>query len=285
MASKFSLFAPAKINLVLKIIDRREDGYHELYTIFQKITFGDRLTLSFKEKGLSLEVKGESVPSGPENLCLKAIQLFVQKTGLSFGLHIELQKNVPPGTGLGGGSSDAAVVLRWLNEKFKALSERELLVLAKKLGADVPFFVSSFSTALARGIGEKLSPWPTFPAWYVILIPEIKVSTKWAYENLRLTIPQLPPNYDASRPLWEQGLVNDFEKLVFKHYPELKKLKERLLDLGAEAALLSGSGGALFGVFKEEAQAVEAAGAFSDDTLKKVEVATNYYEKTSYKEG
>ncbi len=284
MANRVSVFAPAKINLVLKIIDRREDGYHELYTIFQKITFGDRLIIFFREKGLSLEVKGENVPLGLENLCIKAAHLFVQKTDLNFGLHIELQKNVPPGSGLGGGSSDAAAVLRVLNEKFKSFSESELIALAKELGADVPFFVSSFSTALARGIGEKLSFWPTFPAWYVILVPKVEISTKWAYENLRLTIPQLPPNYDANQPLWEQGLVNDFQELIFEHYPQLKGLKDKLLSLGAKAALLSGSGGALFGVFREEAQAVKAANAFLKDNLKKVEVATNYYEKTS-KEG
>ncbi len=271
-----TVFAPCKINLVLKILFRRDDGYHELYTIFQKITFGDELTFNFVSEGLSLEVNGESVPTDDTNLCVKAARLYAKEAGLSFGLHIQLKKNVPPGAGLGGGSSDAAAVLSFLNRHFKAFTQERLLILGKKLGADVAFFLVPYSTALARGIGEKLFPWKTHEAWYVILLPRVNISTKWAYENLRLTTCQPPPNYVPDQPLWEQGLVNDFEALVFKHFPGLKLLKERLLEEGAKAALLSGSGAAVFGVFEKRQMAEKALKNIERDDIKKKILARNY---------
>ncbi len=275
MPKELSLRAPAKINLVLHVLFRREDGYHELYTIFQKVTFFDEIHLRPAPR-INLRVRGEiEVPEGEENLCWRAAKLFFAAQGRSHGVEIILDKRLPKGAGLGGGSSDAAAVLKGLNELYPSFSPEELLSLGQKLGADVPFFLSPYSTALARGIGEILSPWPTHPAWYLLLCPEIEISTAWAYHNLRLTTRREPPNYEPDQPLWEQGLVNDFEPVIFSRYPVLKELKEELLRAGAQAALLSGSGAALFGVFLTEEEARAAQKLFRKKGLRAV-VVTNF---------
>jgi len=268
--------APAKINLALRVLFRREDGYHELYTIFQKITLFDHLMIELTDPPfLKLEVSGERVPAGEENLCLRAARKYQERTGLHFGMNLRLQKNIPVGAGLGGGSSDAAAVLLFLERRFRALGDKELFALGRELGADVPFFLFPYSTALGRGVGEKLSAWPTYPAWYVILSPPVQISTAWAYQNLRLTTPSEPPNYEPGQPLWKQGLVNDFESLIFELYPELKRRKEALIEKGARAALLSGSGASIFGVFEDEATAKEAFRAFCQEG-ERAFLATNY---------
>ena len=270
------LLAPAKINLILRVLFRRPDGYHELFTIFQKITLFDELELELDNSPqIRLEVLGASLPTDERNLCVRAALLYREKTGLNFGLKIRLKKLIPPGTGLGGGSSDAATVLKFLNERFSLLTAEELFSLAKALGADVPFFLFPGSTALGQGIGERLSPWPTHPAYYVLVVPALSISTAWAYRNLRLTIPAEPPNYVPGQPLWHQGLVNDFEPLIFEFYPELKGLKLRLKELGAQEALLSGTGASLFGVFERREEAERAIEELKDRDLK-VFLVTNY---------
>jgi len=273
------LFAPAKINLVLCVLFRRPDGYHELFTVFQKITLFDRLRVELTEAGLNLELAGPVKVPKEGNLCLKAAETFLATTGLKKGAKIRLYKEIPVGAGLGGGSSNAAAVLKALNELCRyPLTESDLLKLARSIGADVPFFVSSYSTALARGIGDILEPWPTHPAWYVLVFPGFKISTAWAYQNLRLTTRHKPPNYEPAQPLWRQGLVNDFETVVFETYPVLKTVKDFLLELGAVAALLSGSGATVFGVFEEREEAQEAKEAIEKRGLKAL-VVTNFREE------
>jgi len=270
------LLAPAKINLGLRVLSRRADGYHELYTIFQKVTLFDRLEVRWrKDTEITIEVLGERVPGDASNLCVKAALAYRQRSKLRFGLDLRLLKEIPVGAGLGGGSSDAASLLLFLERHFGALGEEGLFALGKSLGADVCFFLSPYSTALGRGIGEELFPWPTHPAWYVILSPPITISTAWAYQNLRLTTPSEPPNYEPGQPLWEQGLVNDFEPLILECYPALQERKEALLERGAKLALLSGSGASLFGVFEEEAAAREAFAAFRKEG-ERAFLVTNY---------
>ncbi len=270
------ILAPAKINLVLRIISKRPDNYHELYTIFQKVTLFDELEIQWRDDDrIILEVSGERVPSDENNLCVRAALAYQKRSGKKFGLQLGLHKRIPVGAGLGGGSSDAAAVLLFLERSFRALGKQILFELGKSLGADVCFFLSPYSTALGRGIGEELSPWPTHPAWYVILCPALFISTSWAYQNLRLTTPAEPPNYEPGQPLWEQGLVNDFEALIFEFYPALKELKEELLGHGARAALLSGSGASLFGVFEEKVAAQKALEFFRKKGQKAF-LVTNY---------
>ncbi len=273
MATK--VFAPAKLNLVLKILAKRPDGYHELFTIFQKVTLFDELILALSpEKKIALETTGE-VPTGEDNLCVRAAKLYQARTGKIFGLQIRLTKKIPMAAGLGGGSSDAAAVLKFLNQHFGALSQEELMALGRRLGADVPFFLSPYSTALGRGIGEILSPWPTFPAWYVVVCPEVRIATAWAYQNLRLTTPSELPNYVPDQPLWHQGLVNDFEPLIFAVYPEIGRWKRRLKELGAKEALLSGSGASVFGVFETLEEAEKVYLSLKDEGVR-VFLVTNY---------
>ncbi len=281
--NSLSLRAPAKINLVLKILYRRSDGYHELYTIFQKINLADELELALKgtqiqkSPTITLQLSGEiEVPQGEKNLCVKAAQLLAQRLGGLPPVHIFLRKNIPTEAGLGGGSSDAAAVLKGINLLLgEPLRWEELAALAQKIGADVPFFLFPHPTALGRGIGEHLFPWPTHEACYLLVFPKVKVSTRWAYQNLRLTTRHKPPNYEPARPLWSQGLVNDFEPVVFKAYPVLKEIKKGLLACGAVDALLSGSGATVFGVFETE----KAAKRAREDMEKRgfrAEVVINY---------
>ncbi len=273
MATK--VLAPAKLNLVLKVLAKRPDGYHELFTIFQKVTLFDELILALTpEKEIILETQGE-VPTGEDNLCVRAAKLYQARTNKIFGLKIRLTKKIPMAAGLGGGSSDAAAVLKFLNQHFGALSQEELMALGRRLGADVPFFLSPYSTALGRGIGEILSPWPTFPAWYVVVCPEVQISTAWAYQNLRLTTPCELPNYEPDQPLWHQGLVNDFEPLIFAAYPEIGRWKRRLKELGAKEALLSGSGASVFGVFEALEEAKKAYLNLKDEGVK-IFLVTNH---------
>ncbi len=277
--SKLRLTAPAKINLVLKILFRRSDGYHELYTIFQKITLTDILEIELRSDGpdIYFQVSGEiDVPKGQDNLCVKAARVLAKELGGVPPVAIYLHKAIPTEAGLGGGSSDAAAVLKGLNSLLgDPLAQEDLLRLAQSLGADVPFFLVPYSTALGQGIGECLSPWPTHQAYYLLVFSGLKVPTKWAYQNLRLTTRHKPPNYEPARPLWSQGLVNDFEPVVFRAYPVLKEIKQGLLASGAVAALLSGSGATVFGVFEEKSAAERA----KEDMEKKgfrAEVVTNY---------
>ncbi len=277
MPKTIQLLAPAKINLILKVLGKRPDGYHELFTVFQKVSWFDTLVL-YPAQGLSLEVKGKIDVPLEGNLCLKAAKLFLTRSGVSEGVKIILYKEIPYGTGLGGGSSDAAATIKGLHQLYPVFTEEELLNLGAEIGADVPFFISRYSTALGRGKGEVLTPWPSHPAWYVILCPSVSVSTPKAYQLLRLTTWQEPPNYEPDQPLWWQGLVNDFEDVILARFPFLRELKARLLERGAQAALLTGSGSALYGVFEDKARAQEAAAYFSERGLK-VKVVSNYVEK------
>ena len=251
------LLAPAKLNLFLYVLERRPDGYHEIRTLFQKITLCDEVYLQ-KATGLSLEVDGEA-PPGRANLCFLAAERYLSRAAVEAGVFIRLVKRIPAGTGLGGASSDAAAVLRGLARLYPGhLSESELFELAKDLGADVSFFLTPYSTALGEGLGEKLRPWPALPAWYLVVVPPFRISTAWAYRNLRLTKKKRPLNYGPENFSWDQELVNDFKPLVFEKHPELEALEEALRQSGALKVGLSGSGSALFGVFEAEREAQRA---------------------------
>ncbi len=251
------LLAPAKLNLFLRVLRRRADGYHDLETLFQKISLCDEVHLE-KASGITLEVEGEA-PSGRENLCFLAAERYLSRAAIEAGVFIRLVKRIPSGTGLGGASSDAAAVLKGLARLYPGhLPESELFEMGRSLGADVPFFLSSYSTALGKGIGEKLTPWPTLPAWYLVVVPPFRISTAWAYQNLRLTKERSPLNYGPENFSWGKKLVNDFKRLVFEKYPELEELEGALREARALNAGLSGSGSALFGVFETEREARRA---------------------------
>jgi 4-diphosphocytidyl-2-C-methyl-D-erythritol kinase len=252
------ILSPAKINLRLEILHKREDGYHEIRGIFQKINLADEIAVSLKhDKGITLSCSDPELPQGEDNLAFKAALLFLSQTRKKAGVRIRIDKKIPLASGLGGGSSNAASVLIALNKMMKLHLASELMMeMGKKLGADVPFFLFPQKTALAAGIGEKLETIFLKPRFYLVLVnPGIPVSSTFAYQRVKreltkrtkdtINIPTKIEGLPDLIPL----LFNDFEEVIFPLYPEIKEIKERLVIEGAEGSLMSGSGSTVFGIF------------------------------------
>ncbi len=261
--------APAKVNLLLRILAKEESGYHQLETLYSAVDLCDEILLHRTERGVSVEVVGPSVGPDEENLAYRAANALLEAAGLTTGVHVHLTKNIPVGAGLGGGSSDAGATLRALNTLLgEPCSASALLRIAGRLGADVPFFASGAGTALAWGRGERLVPIPGAPRLSVLLaLPSLQIVTGEAYESLSVPESITPAILvlDAlCRPETLAELaVNDFETSVFERHPELGKLREALQESGALAARLSGSGAALFGLFDDRAAADRAQASLS----------------------
>lgn len=261
--SSLSLLAPAKINLFLLINGRRSDGYHLIFTMFQKISLWDEIELSVgqgEKKRIYLECPDSELISGPDNLVYQASELFLEKAGLDLAVKILLKKRIPIGGGLGGGSSDAASVLKGLNElagfPFNGAS---LHLLGCSLGADVPFFLLEAPAAVGRGIGTELEVVNVPHGWYVLVYPGFSVSSRWAYENYVLTGQDQDTIFDAEEVIQTAMWRNDLEKVIIGRYPEIGRIKDELVALGAEAALMSGSGSTVLGSFLSEEEAHRAA--------------------------
>lgn len=256
---------PAKVNIRLKVVGRRKDGFHELVSIMVPVELSD--LLEFRELNgnhIEMTCEGYHVPSNDHNLVIRAARLFLKRTNINKGFSIKLVKNIPVAAGLGGGSSDAAATLLALNRILSnPLPISQLHYLAVQLGADVPFFLYN-KPSLASGIGDILEPlkkWPEF--WYIIITPPIRVSTAWVYENHRMKLTRGEYNYIV--PLLESGsfnishmLENDLEKVTSGHFPIINTLKKALMDAGAEGAIMSGSGPSVFGLFSSKSQAISA---------------------------
>lgn len=246
-------FPYIKINLGLHILARRPDGYHDIETVFYPLPVMDALEAITSEK-LSLITHGLPVPGDPEdNLCMKAWNLLKKDFPELPPVRIHLLKNIPVGAGLGGGSSDAAFMIRLLDEKFQlGLGPERQLNYAQTLGSDCPFFIRG-RPCLARGRGEILEPVALDLGSYsfVVVCPPIPVSTAWAYTQVTPS-PSRPSLNDLIRlPVvqWKERLVNDFEVPVFRKFPAIGRIKAQLYSSGALYASLSGSGSALFGIF------------------------------------
>ena len=252
--------APAKINLFLRVLRKRADGYHDIVSLMQKITLYDELIFSPRPKGIVLNCPGSDLPTSEDNLVFRAAQSIFAYTNYPFGVEIKLTKKIPLAAGLGGGSSDAATTLIALNKICSLnLKKNELMKLWAKIGADVPFFVFG-NNALASGIGDQLKALQNLPKINLILIkPRFELSTKMVYENLnlRLTLGKnnysIPRNLDLSDII--QGLHNDLESVSLETHSELADLKKMLLRHGALGALMSGSGPTVFGIFRNEKEA------------------------------
>ncbi len=251
--AELRVLAYAKLNLVLRVVGRREDGYHLLQTLMCAVDLADELTLS-QAKGISLATEGLAVPR-KENLALRAARLLAREAGVEGGVHIRLVKKIPPGAGLGGGSSDAAAVLAGLNRLWGlGLSQRELQELGLTLGADVPFFLSE-SPAWAEGIGERLSPARVdLPGAFLILVPPFDCPTPEVYRLYDEL--GLPPSCPV-RPSGELRFENDLWPAALRLRPRLAELRRALAGLGGLGVGMSGSGSALFSAFSrlEEARA------------------------------
>ncbi len=254
------LKAPAKINLFLHVIGKRDDGYHDLMTYMQKLSLYDELQISLVDEHTDLifTCDDKNLPIGESNLVVKAVRAFQRASERikQLGVTINLNKNIPIAAGLGGGSSDAGTTLLGLNELCgNEFSEQELINMATPLGADVPFFATRMSATYAEGIGEKLYPAESALKYMFVLVnPGFAVSTKKIFQNLLLTTKS--QQSILTRPLREDSfkftldyLHNDLEKVTCKVYPQLDKLKEKLKSLGALDAMMSGSGPTVFGVF------------------------------------
>jgi 4-diphosphocytidyl-2-C-methyl-D-erythritol kinase len=265
----------AKVNLCLHVLGKRPDGYHELRTIFQAISLHDTLELSFAPKpGITLESNDASLPAGPENLVYRAIEAIACEIGFRGGIHARLEKRIPVARGLGGGSSDAAAALIGMLRLTKAkVHLPRLMEIAAGLGADVPFFLFG-GRALAVNRGDEIYPLPdASPRTILVVSPhEIGVSTKDAYQWVSAELTRLAkPNriWGFCALCWSrQGSVaNDFESPVFSRHPRLGEIRAGLLKRGAADAALAGSGSAVFGVFRNPAQARRAARAFPEDSV------------------
>ncbi|MBW1856658.1 MAG: 4-(cytidine 5'-diphospho)-2-C-methyl-D-erythritol kinase [Deltaproteobacteria bacterium] len=258
------LLSPAKVNVFLKITGQRIDGYHELLTVFVPVSLYDKLIISKSEKGLEVYYRGREIPNNQNNLVSRAAISFFEKTGIKKGIKITLIKNIPISSGLGGGSSNAATTLKGLNQLWpNALSKEDLEKLALSLGADVPFFLLQ-KPAMARGIGEILQPIENFPSlWYVIVSPNLMISTAWTYERFKLNLTNNRNQNKMSsfkKNIFNipELLFNDLERVTLVKYPFLSSIKESLLQVGALGALMTGSGPSIFGLFDSAKKARKA---------------------------
>jgi len=256
-------YCPAKVNLYLKVLGKRPDGYHDLVTVMQPLSLADELTVTWGGDDIRLACDAPELPRGKDNLVWRAALAFAGETGRTVGAGLSLRKKIPVAAGLGGGSSDAAGTLLALNALAgEPLDGPALHRLAGRLGADVPFFLDS-GPVVARGIGTELKPMELPSYWYLLLNPGVPISTRWVYESLDLPelTGQAPPveaDFDPERP--EAWVANDLETVTLGTFPQLRDLIGRLKTLGAGAAGMSGSGPTVFGIFatREAARAAAA---------------------------
>ena len=256
-------FPIAKINLGLNVVERRPDGYHNLETVFYPVPISDAMELTIMNpkfpsatdcdiKVTNINVEGDE----QRNLVVRAYQLLKQDFQQMPRVHAHLFKGIPTQAGMGGGSSDCAYTIRLLNEMFTlGLSDDQMIRYAARLGADCPFFILS-RPAYAEGIGEHLLPIDLDLTGYYIAVvrPDIPVSTKEAFSLIKPTKPIKNCRDIVSQPIetWREELMNDFEQSVFALHPEIGAIKEQLYSFGAVYAAMSGSGSAVFGIFREE---------------------------------
>lgn len=262
-----TLKAPAKINLFLKVMKRRPDGYHDITSLMQKVELFDILHLSREGNTIAVSCPGTGLPEDHGNLVYKAAQAFFAATGEKTGIKIVLEKNIPVAAGLGGGSSDAAAVVKGLNSLLDAgLNQERLKQIARSLGADVSFFIQECSAAIATGIGDCLNRVePIAGFWFLLVNPGFGLSTKWVYENLPLTsssnpyilarVRKIQGNPLAVSPCLIEELGNDLEVVSINRFPEIGDIKNELKQGGAVVSLMSGSGPTVFGLFPSEEDA------------------------------
>lgn len=262
------LQAFAKINLGLDVLGKREDGYHEVRMIMQTIRMYDQLDMRKSvEPGIHLTTNKKYIPVDENNLVWRAAKLMMDTCGIMEGVSIHLHKVIPVAAGMAGGSSDAAATLVGMNRLFHCgLSKEKLMELGVQIGADVPYCVLR-GTALAEGIGEKLTVLPPMPdCWILIGKPGISVSTKYVYTTLDLNTDTVHPDIDGMKKALEDGnlygiterMGNVLQDVTISAYPEVERIKEQMKTLGAVNAMMSGSGPTVFGIFDNEEKAQKA---------------------------
>ena len=259
---------PAKINFGLNVIRKRDDGYHDIETVFYPINLSD-ITVFRKTNKFSFSSSDKNLEN-QDNLIIKAKELLERKTGQNFNVQIELEKNIPIGAGMGGGSSDAAATLKALNQLYELnLSHDKLSELATAVGSDVPFFLNPQpSYATSRGeILSRLDFKVTLPI--LIVNPGIHISTKWAYDRVKPRLPEfnlkdilIKNSLDYSQ--LKNLIVNDFETPVFLEYQELSNIKEKMYNMGAQFSLMTGTGSTFFGIYPDTESAKKSESFFNE---------------------
>jgi len=267
--SSLHVLAPAKINVCLRIVGRRSDGYHLLDSLMIPISLCDEVQVATEETpknseaGFVLTCDDPSIPSDETNLAYKAAVLLLREAEVRATVSIQLRKKIPAGAGLGGGSSNAAAVLKSLNVLLNlGFSEKRLCQLGARLGADVPFFIPCRPSRI-EGVGEIVTPIPPLPhRWLVLVVPPFGVSTPWAYRRFDEISSAIasPPLFNLELGQWpaQAQLVNDLERAVLPEYPQLAAIKSTFLTLEADGALMSGSGSSVFGIFQDRVVATNA---------------------------
>lgn len=265
----------AKLNLFLLVRGKRPDGYHSLQTLFERISLHDTIGLTIREdRRISLSCDHPGVPLDASNLALRSAAALQRRLKIPRGVHIAITKRIPVGSGMAGGSSNAATVLVGLNRLWKAgLNRQQLCRLAGKIGSDVPFFIHDCPFALAAGRGERVRPLTELKRiclWHIVIMPRIHVATPKIYQgwddspSLRLTKPKISAKLlclALQHQEWQSvshGLYNSLEPVTSRLYPEVNRIRKRLQGLGVQSILMSGSGPAVFGVFRSRKEAETA---------------------------
>lgn len=277
--------AYAKINLHLEVLSKRLDGYHDIQSVMASLNLADILTFDKLESNTTGEINISFTASGKykeifdelpvkKNLVYKAVEKYLEKSGFGVSFSINIEKNIPAGAGLGGGSSDAAAVLRYLNDSFKLYKKDELIVIASAVGADVPFCLEP-GIALCTGIGEVIERLDSVIPYQVVLVnDDIHVNTGNAYNYMDKVLNKKTPEVEKNEiiSIINKGMldvknicfINDFEIAVFEQFPKVKEIKNRISDEGAVFTLMTGSGSTIFGLFEDSISASKTVEVMSD---------------------
>jgi 4-diphosphocytidyl-2-C-methyl-D-erythritol kinase len=282
MSKALKVLSPAKLNLYLEILGKRPDGYHTLNTIFERISLFDEITVRESDNGrIKIESDAKDIPRDSRNLAYKAARLLKKDLGISKGALIRIKKRIPVGAGLGGGSSNAASTLLGLNQLWDLrLSRQKLSAYGAKLGSDVPFFLSGASFAFGNGRGEKIKPLVPIRKkfWHIVAAPRFKVSTKGIYaefDKIQINTgkrKRIRIDFITKKKIGEM-LFNRLEEVTFRKYPKVKELKESLIAQGVKNVLMSGTGGAVFGIVSSRKEGERIAARFIRSKNMKVFVA------------
>jgi len=258
----------SKINLTLNILAKRQDGYHDIETIMQSINLADRIFIKEEKEGIKIKCSHPLVPVDAQSLTYRSAEKILSRYRIKKGVKIKIDKKIPLASGMAGGSANSASILVGINNLFALnLSNKDLREIGEELGMDVPFCIQN-GTALAYHKGEKVTPLPPInpPLWVIIINPGFEISTKWAYNNLYLERIKKERNNTKAmlKALKERelqgiakNLFNSFEELIIKRHPEIRKIKDRLIEEGAMGALMSGSGPTVFGIAQNKEQALK----------------------------
>ena len=275
MHNPLELKAYAKVNLGLDVIRRREDGYHEVKMIMQTVKLYDELTMQKNDCGeIRISTNLSYLPVNKKNLVYRAIDLIRQEYKITSGVDVNLTKHIPVAAGMAGGSTDAAAAFVGMNQLFRlGISQETLMRYGVTLGADIPYCIMR-GTALSEGIGEILTPLPSIPScWFLIVKPVFSISTRFVYENLHLSSETVHPDIDGMVEAIKAGdlsgitsrMGNVLEDVAIRDYPQIAEIKKTMNDSGAMNSLMSGSGSTVFGIFTDREAAVRASHVFQKD--------------------